>query len=165
MVATAGCAAKIRSAPRTIAATAGCSRTVRKIRNIVESNSNCPKRARGLQQAAKSKESKMREYPLIVSDIDIYRLRGLLGAGSEELHAELEQAVVMPVGELPRSVVTMGAKVQARDLRTGRIESFQLVYPREADPALHRVSVLAPFGAALLGNAEGETVEWRTPGG
>ena len=51
----------------------------------------------------------MREYPLIVSDVDVYRLRGLLGAGSEELHAELEQAIVMPVGELPRSVVTMGA--------------------------------------------------------
>ena len=107
----------------------------------------------------------MREYPLIVSDVDVYRLRGLLGAGSEELHAELEQAIVMPVGELPLSVVTMGAKVQARDLRTGRVEGFQLVYPREADPAAHRVSVLAPLGTALLGNSEGETVEWRTPGG
>jgi regulator of nucleoside diphosphate kinase len=107
----------------------------------------------------------MREYPIIVSDVDVYRLRGLLGAGSEELHAELEQAIVMPVGELPRSVVTMGAKVQARDLRTGRVEGFQLVFPREADPAAHRVSVLAPLGTALLGNSEGETVEWRTPGG
>jgi len=107
----------------------------------------------------------MREYPLIVSDVDVYRLRGLLGAGSEELHDELEQAIVMPMGELPRSVVTMGAKVQARDLRTGRVEGFQLVYPREADPAAHRVSVLAPLGTALLGNSEGETVEWRTPGG
>jgi LysR family transcriptional activator of nhaA len=27
----------------------------------------------------------MREYPIIVSDVDVYRLRGLLGAGSEEL--------------------------------------------------------------------------------
>ena len=107
----------------------------------------------------------MREYPIIVSDVDIYRLRGLLGAGSEELHAELEQAIVMPVGELPRSVVTMGSKVQARDLRTGRIEGFQLVFPREADPAAHRVSVLAPMGLALLGNSECETVDWRTPGG
>lgn len=107
----------------------------------------------------------MREYPIIVSDVDIYRLRGLLGAGSEELHGELEQAIVMPVGEIPRGVVTMGSKVQARDLRTGRVEGFELVFPREADPASHRVSVLAPLGTALLGNSEGETVEWRTPGG
>ena len=107
----------------------------------------------------------MREYPIIVSDVDVYRLRGLLGAGSEELHAELEQAIVMPVGEIPRGVVTMGSKLQVRDLRTGRVEGFELVYPREADPAAHRVSVLAPLGTALLGNSEGETVEWRTPGG
>ena len=107
----------------------------------------------------------MREYPIIISDIDVYRLRGLLGAGSEELHAELEQAIVMPVGELPRSVVTMGAKVQVRDLRTGRVEGFQLVFPREADPAAHRISVLAPLGTALLGYSEGDTVEWSMPGG
>lgn len=107
----------------------------------------------------------MREYPIIVSDADIHRLRGLPGAGSEELHAELEQAIVMPVGEVPRGVVSMGSKVQLRDLRTGRIEGFQLVYPREADPALHRISVLAPLGTALLGSSEGETVEWRSPAG
>lgn len=107
----------------------------------------------------------MREYPIIVSDVDIYRLRGLLGSGCDELHAEIEQAIVMPVGELPRGVVTMGAKVQTRDLRTGRIEGFRLVYPHEADPAAHRISVLAPLGIALLGNTEGDTVEWSMPGG
>jgi regulator of nucleoside diphosphate kinase len=107
----------------------------------------------------------MREYPIIVSDIDVHRLRGLLGAGSDELHAELEQAIVMPAGETPHGVVTMGSKVLARDLRTGRVEGFQLVYPREADAAAHRVSVLAPLGLALLGNCEGQTIEWRTRGG
>jgi regulator of nucleoside diphosphate kinase len=107
----------------------------------------------------------MREYPIIVSDIDIYRLRGLLGAGCDELHAELEQAIVMPVGEIPHGVVCMGSKVQVRNFATGRVEGFELVYPREADPAVHRVSVLAPLGLALLGSTEGDTVEWRTPGG
>ena len=107
----------------------------------------------------------MREYPIIVSDVDIYRLRGLLGAGSDELRGELEHAIVMPVGEIPHGVVTMGARVQVRDLGSGRIEGYQLVYPREADPAAHRISVLAPLGTALLGNSEGDTVEWQTPGG
>ncbi len=107
----------------------------------------------------------MREYPIIVSDVDIYRLRGLLGAGSDELRGELERAIVMPVGEIPRGVVTMGARVQVRDLGTGRIEGYQLVYPREAEPAAHRISVLAPLGTALLGYSEGDTVEWQLPGG
>ncbi|HEU4593230.1 MAG TPA: GreA/GreB family elongation factor [Steroidobacteraceae bacterium] len=107
----------------------------------------------------------MREYPIIVSDVDIYRLRGLLGAGCDELHAELEQAIVMPAGEVPHGVITMGSKVQVRNFANGRVEGFQLVYPREADPAAHRISVLAPLGVALLGSCEGDTVEWRTPGG
>ncbi|HET9865352.1 MAG TPA: GreA/GreB family elongation factor [Steroidobacteraceae bacterium] len=107
----------------------------------------------------------MREYPIIVSDVDMYRLRGLLGAGNEELHAELEQAIVMPLGEVPHGVVTMGSKVQVRNLATRCIEGYQLVYPREADPAAHRVSVLAPLGIALLGSSEGDTVEWRTTAG
>ncbi len=105
----------------------------------------------------------MREYPIIVSDVDIYRLRGLLG--SEELRSELERAIVMPVGEIPHGVVTMGARVQVRDLGNGRIEGYQLVYPRDADPAAHRISVLAPLGTALLGYSEGDTVEWQMPGG
>src|SRR5262245_44619075 len=107
----------------------------------------------------------MREYPIIISDIDVYRLRGLLGAGSDELRSELERAIVMPVGEIPHGVVTMGSKVQVRDLGTGRIEGYQLVYPRDADPAAHRVSVLAPLGTALLGYSEGDVVEWQMPGG
>lgn len=107
----------------------------------------------------------MREYPIIVSDVDIYRLRGLLGAGSDELRGELERAIVMPVGEIPRGVVTMGARVQVRDLGNGRIEGYQLVYPRDAEPAAHRISVLAPLGTALLGYSEGDTVEWQLPGG
>jgi regulator of nucleoside diphosphate kinase len=107
----------------------------------------------------------MRDYPIIVSDVDMYRLRGLLGAGNEELHAELEQAIVMPVGEVPHGVVTMGSKVQVRNFATGSVEGYELVYPREADPAAHRVSVLAPLGMALLGSCEGDSVEWRTPAG
>ncbi len=117
----------------------------------------------------------MRELPIIVSDVDVYRLRGLLGAASgdsfldhahlDELRNELERAIVLPLGEVPHGVVTMGAKVQVRDLGSGRIEGFELVYPREADPTSHRLSVLAPLGTALLGNSEGDAVEWRMPGG
>ena len=107
----------------------------------------------------------MREHPIIVSDVDIYRLRGLLGAGSDQLRGELERAIVMPVGEIPRGVVTMGARVQVRDLGNGRIQGYQLVYPRDAEPAAHRISVLAPLGTALLGYSEGDTVEWQVPGG
>jgi regulator of nucleoside diphosphate kinase len=116
----------------------------------------------------------MRDYPIIVSDADVYRLRGLLGAARgefldlahvDELRSELERAIVLPSGEVPHGVVTMGAKVQVRDLGSGRIEGFELVYPRDAEASAHRLSVLAPLGTALLGNSEGDAVEWRMPGG
>ena len=117
----------------------------------------------------------MRDSPIIISDSDILRLRGLLGAlhGAPaldhahlgELRTELERAIVLPVHEVPDGVVTMGATVQVRDLINDRIETWQLVYPREADAAAHRVSVLAPLGTALLGNSAGDVVEWQMPGG
>lgn len=117
----------------------------------------------------------MRDSPIIISDSDILRLRGLLGpvhggpardhAHLDELRTELERAIVLPLHEVPDGVVTMGATVQVRDLMNDRIETWQLVYPREADAAAHRVSVLAPLGTALLGNSAGDVVEWQMPGG
>jgi regulator of nucleoside diphosphate kinase len=117
----------------------------------------------------------MRDYPIIVSDFDVQRLRGLLANGTgitalddahlEGLRDELERALVMPAGEMPHGVVTMGSKVQVRNLADGRIQTFELVYPRQADASMQRVSVLAPLGTALLGNGEGDIVEWQTPGG
>jgi regulator of nucleoside diphosphate kinase len=117
----------------------------------------------------------MRESPIIISDGDILRLRGLLGTAQrglprdhahlDELRSELDRAIVLPVHEVPDGVVTMDSKVQVRDLATERVQSYRLVYPRDADAAAHRLSVLAPLGTALLGVSAGEVVEWRMPGG
>lgn len=117
----------------------------------------------------------MRDSPIIISDGDILRLRGLLGTAQrgvphdhahlDELRVELDRAIVLPVHEVPDGVVTMGAKIQVRDLINERVESYRLVYPRDADAAAHRLSVLAPLGTALLGNSAGDVVEWRMPGG
>ena len=117
----------------------------------------------------------MRESPIIISDGDILRLRGLLGSAQrglprdhahlDELRSELDRAIVLPVDEVPEGVVVMGSKIQVRDLATERVESYQLVFPRDADAAAHRLSVLAPLGTALLGNSAGDVVEWRMPGG
>jgi regulator of nucleoside diphosphate kinase len=117
----------------------------------------------------------MREDPIIISDTDIARLRGLLGAGRgdalrnaahlDELSRELDRAQVLPAELVPRDVISMGSWVQIRDCTNGSVENFQLVFPRDADPATRRLSILAPLGTALLGNSEGDEVEWRMPGG
>jgi regulator of nucleoside diphosphate kinase len=117
----------------------------------------------------------MREDPIIISDTDIARLRGLLGAGHgdtmrnaahlEELRSELDRALVLSAELVPRQVVTMGSRVWVRDCANASVENYQLVFPRDADPSTHRLSILAPLGTALLGNSEGDEVEWRMPGG
>ena len=80
---------------------------------------------------------------------------------------------VPPAGEAPRPDVAGKAQetfpvctslVRVLDLDTGKRRVITLVLPSDADAAQHRISVLAPIGAALLGLRAGDDVEWGTPG-
>jgi regulator of nucleoside diphosphate kinase len=117
----------------------------------------------------------MREYPIIVTDRDVSRLRGLLGAQSRasfrdqghlsQLQSELERALVLAADEIPAGVVTIDSLVRVVDLDSAVRSVFTLVLPHEADVAERRISVLAPIGTALLGFRAGDDVEWVMPGG
>lgn len=116
----------------------------------------------------------MRLRPIVLSEADAQRLRGLLAARAAsthdqehllELQAELERAVVRAPSEVPADVVAMNAQVSVLDLATGERRQFALVLPAEADVTAQRISVLAPLGTAVLGNHEGDEVEWVMPGG
>ncbi len=117
----------------------------------------------------------MREYPIIVSDQDLMRLRGLLGGMSQasimdrdhlnQLQSELDRALVLPADEVPVGVVTIDSLVRVVDLDTGKRSVLTLVLPDDADIAERRISVLAPVGTALLGFRASDDVEWNMPGG
>ncbi len=117
----------------------------------------------------------MREYPIIVTDQDLSRLRGLLGGMSQasildrghlsQLQSELDRALVVPCDEVPVGVVTIDSLVRVVDLDTGKRRVLTLVLPDEADIAERRISVLAPIGTALLGFRASDDVEWTMPGG
>jgi regulator of nucleoside diphosphate kinase len=106
---------------------------------------------------------------IYVSRDDLARLRLLLSAvraphsASAPLRSELDRAVVLP--ELPSTVVGLHSTAEIVDLETGETDRFTLTLPEQADAAQGRLSVLAPLGTALLGYAEGDTLEWRMPGG
>jgi regulator of nucleoside diphosphate kinase len=74
------------------------------------------------------------------------------------LQEELERAVVVPPSMVDSSVVTMSSRIACRD-ESGAIRELQVVYPRQADAAAGRISVLAPLGRALLGAAVGDLIE------
>jgi regulator of nucleoside diphosphate kinase len=59
----------------------------------------------------------------------------------------------------------MNSRVRVEDLDSGHLYAYQIVFPRDADLAKNRISVLAPIGTALLGYGAGTTVEWQVPSG
>jgi len=109
---------------------------------------------------------------IILTSNDVQRLETMLDSpqyrdapGAAALHGELERARVVPPQELPRDVVSMNSTAECVDEASGRTHALTLVYPREADAAQGRISVLAPVGAALLGMKVGQSIDWPAPSG
>lgn len=110
---------------------------------------------------------------IIVSSADRRRLDSLADASggardgdlADRLASELARAEIVEPDDVPRGVVRMNSRVSVRDLDSGEVRNFDLVYPQEADAARGRVSILAPMGCAVLGLAEGQTIAWPLPEG
>lgn len=83
----------------------------------------------------------------------------------QQLEAELDRADIVDVAELPADVVTMHSVVRLRDIDSGELKTYRLVYPSEAGHGESSLSVLAPIGTALLGYRSGDTIEWTVPRG
>jgi len=83
----------------------------------------------------------------------------------EDLQNELDRAIVVKPSRVPPEVVTMNSRIRIRDLNSGGEFTYQVVFPRGADMAKNRISVLAPIGTALLGERAGSIVEWQVPSG
>jgi regulator of nucleoside diphosphate kinase len=116
----------------------------------------------------------MRDLPIVITEPDARVLRGLLSTRNAtdhdqehllDLSAELERALVLDSSLVPAHVVTMRKRIRVLDVTRGTRQEITLVGPADADVAARRISVLAPLGTALLGNSEGDEVEWEMPGG
>lgn len=81
------------------------------------------------------------------------------------LASELARARVVPPERIGSAVVTMNAIVEFRDETTGRVRRVTLVFPEHADILSHRLSVMTPVGAALIGLAVDDSIEWETRDG
>ena len=117
----------------------------------------------------------MRDKPIFITDDNLHRLRRLLESKGKlegrdkqylrDLRNELDRAVVVSASEIPSYVLTMHSRFQIKDLDSGKVAEYTLVYPGEAEISQGKLSVLAPIGTALLGYQELDTVEWRVPAG
>lgn len=81
------------------------------------------------------------------------------------LWEKLERTTVIHPADVPAEAVTLNSRVRVRDLDTGMVGEYALVLPVHADISEGKVSVLAPVGVALLGQQQGDEVEWNVPAG
>ncbi|WP_293766151.1 nucleoside diphosphate kinase regulator [uncultured Aquitalea sp.] len=113
----------------------------------------------------------MSQPAITVSSLDYERLSQWLakgGAAAETLaalEAELDRADVLEPHEMPPNIITMNSTARVRIEASGEEKELTLVYPDKADQANGKLSIFAPVGTALLGLAEGQSIDWQTLSG
>jgi regulator of nucleoside diphosphate kinase len=108
---------------------------------------------------------------IIVSQADYERLTDLANASlhrlpevAQELLAEMDRAKVVDAAALPDDVVRMGSTVTFKS-DDGHTRTLKLVYPVEESLDQHRISVMTPVGAALIGLGIGQSISWTARDG
>lgn len=84
---------------------------------------------------------------------------------ADRLLSEIVRARIVPMAKLPAKVVTIGRAVTYRDETTGQEKTVIPAFPEDADIANGRISILTPIGVALIGLAEGASLDWDTRDG
>lgn len=109
---------------------------------------------------------------ITISSRDLDRLDQLLSSmkGAQQqnviaLRGELMRAKVVEPEAVPAGVITMNSRSRLIDESSGKTHELTLVYPKDADAAAGKVSILAPVGSALLGLSTGQSIDWQMPGG
>ena len=91
--------------------------------------------------------------------------QGKLYSRIGELENVLLHAVIIEEGDMPTGQVTIGSTVTVTAVSGGRSRSFKIVGSQEADAMHGIVSEDSPFGKALMGAKEGDTVVVSAPAG
>lgn len=98
---------------------------------------------------------------IVTSGLQFWRI----SPNARPLSGALVRARVVAPPELSRDVISMHADFEFRDGCNGQVRRATLVYPTEEDVGAGKVSVLSPFGTALLGARALQTVKWRSTSG
>jgi transcription elongation factor GreA len=91
--------------------------------------------------------------------------QGLLEMKINELEKVMANARVLDETQLDTSKVTVMSNVTIRNVKNKREMTYKLVSESEADLKAKKISVSSPMGQGLLGKAEGDLAEVKTPNG
>ena len=82
-----------------------------------------------------------------------------------ELEMKLGSAQIVDPRDLPEGKAFLGARLEVKNLTTGKNISYMLVAQDEADFSVGKISVTSPIGKGLLGKEINDTVEIAVPAG
>jgi transcription elongation factor GreA len=91
--------------------------------------------------------------------------QGLNEARVADLEDKLSRADVIDTSKLSGSTIKFGATVHLEDEDTGDKVRYKIVGELEANVKDGKVSIASPIGRALIGKAQGDSVEVTTPRG
>ena len=91
--------------------------------------------------------------------------QAMVEARIAELEDKLSRIEVIDISKLSGTDVKFGATVKLVDEETEEETVYQIVGAEESDIKSKLLSIDAPLARALIGKAQGETVEVRTPKG
>lgn len=113
----------------------------------------------------------MAQPKIVITEQDLHRLETMLEHQTkltptmEHLEDELARAEVLAPQDIPANIVTMNAKVLITIAPAKEATEITLVYPHDFKGEKGQVNILAPIGAAIIGLAEGQEIEWPQPDG
>ena len=91
--------------------------------------------------------------------------QGKLYSRIGELENVLLHAVIIEEGDMPNDQVNIGSTVTVTAEAGGQSHTFKLAGSQEADAMHGVISEDSPFGKALMGHKEGDTVVVNAPAG
>ena len=91
--------------------------------------------------------------------------QGKLYSRIAELEVILQHVVIVDESSAPSNVVTIGCKVTVGNPAGAVMGTYKIVGSLESDPMNGIISEESPFGKALVGAKEGDTVTVEAPSG
>ena len=89
----------------------------------------------------------------------------LVRAKLDHISRRLSEISDIDMDSIPDDRVGFGSQVEVRDLDDDEVEAYTLAFGDMINLENSEISMASPIGRALLGCAEGETVEVTLPGG
>lgn len=91
--------------------------------------------------------------------------QAMIEARIAEIEVTLKNAEIVDEDDISTEVVSVGAYVKVKSIKTGKEDEYKIVGSTEASPVKKRISDESPVGKALIGHKVGETVDVEAPAG